>query len=181
MASSRRLPRHIFRNAGPPGRSGIAIARAARLRYGAFSRSDGLCLAGTRRRLAGITDWLVKPFTVAQARSKIGAWLLRTACQSIGNDVSAAAKEPVPPLAEVLQAKQVMADETTVLRATSEEGPRHLPERGSQVDKSALLWMYCREIAPFETAAFNSMAGDIIARAKIAPRRGMKRAIAARR
>jgi len=130
---------------------------------------------------AGITDWLVKPFTVAQARSKIGAWLLRTACQSIGNDVSAAAKEPVPPLAEVLQVEQVMADETTVLRATSEEGPRHLPERGSQVDKSALLWMYCREIAPFETAAFNSMAGDIIARAKIAPRRGMKRAIAARR
>jgi DNA-binding response OmpR family regulator len=131
---------------------------------------------------AGVTDWLIKPFTVAQARSKIGAWLLRTACQSIGNDASAAAKEPAPPLAEVLQAGQVMAGgTTTVLRATSDEGTGHLPERGSQVDKSALLWMYCREIAPFETAAFNSMVGDIIARAKIAPHRKMRPSIAARR
>ena len=107
-------------------------------------------------------------------RSKISAWLLRTASQSIGNDASAAAREPAPPVAEALQAEQVMADETTILRATS-------VERGSQLDKSALLWMYCREIAPFETAAFNSMAGDIIARAKMAPRRRMRPSIAARR
>jgi phosphoribosyl 1,2-cyclic phosphodiesterase/DNA-binding response OmpR family regulator len=130
---------------------------------------------------AGVTDWLIKPFTVAHARSKIGAWLLRTASQSIGNDASAAAREPVPPVAEALQAEQVMADETTVLRAASEEGTGHLPERGSQPDKSALLWMYCREIAPFETAAFSAMAGDIIARARMARRRRMRPSIAARR
>jgi phosphoribosyl 1,2-cyclic phosphodiesterase/DNA-binding response OmpR family regulator len=130
---------------------------------------------------AGVTDWLVKPFTVAHARSKIGAWLLRTASQSIGNDASAAAKEPAPAATETLQAEQVMADETTVLRATSEEGTGHLPERGSQLDKSALLWMYGREIAPFETAAFSSMVGDIIARAKTAPHRRMRPSIAARR
>jgi len=131
---------------------------------------------------AGVTDWLIKPFTVAHARSKIGAWLLRTACQSISNDTSAAAKQPVPAVAETLQAKLVMVGgTTTVLRATSDEANNHLPERSSQLDKSVLLWMYGREIAPFETAAFGSMAGDIIARAKMAQRRGMKRAIAARR
>jgi ribonuclease BN (tRNA processing enzyme)/DNA-binding response OmpR family regulator len=135
-----------------------------------------------RADAAGVTDWLIKPFTVAHARSKIGAWLLRTACQSIGNDASAAAKQPVPAATETLQAKQVMAGgTTTVLRATSEKGNGHLPERSPQLDKSTLLWMYGREIAPFETAAFSSLVGDIIARAKMAPRRGMKRAIAARR
>ena len=30
---------------------------------------------------AGVTDWLIKPFTAAYARTKIRAWALRTACQ----------------------------------------------------------------------------------------------------
>jgi hypothetical protein len=41
-------------------------------------------------------------------------------------------------------------------------------------DKSALLWMYCREIAPFETPAFSKKVGNLIARATSAPQ---KRAI----
>jgi hypothetical protein len=36
-------------------------------------------------------------------------------------------------------------------------------------DKSALLWMYCREIAPFETPAFSKAVGDLIARARKGP------------
>jgi hypothetical protein len=32
-------------------------------------------------------------------------------------------------------------------------------------DKSALLWMYCREIAPFETPTFSTKVGELIARA----------------
>jgi len=36
-------------------------------------------------------------------------------------------------------------------------------------DKSALLWMYCREIAPFETPAFSKKVGNLIARATKRP------------
>ena len=30
---------------------------------------------------AGVTDWLIKPFSNAYARTKIRAWMLRTACR----------------------------------------------------------------------------------------------------
>jgi hypothetical protein len=36
-------------------------------------------------------------------------------------------------------------------------------------DKSALLWMYRREIAPFETPTFNKKVGELIARAANGP------------
>jgi DNA-binding response OmpR family regulator len=32
---------------------------------------------------AGVTDWLIRPFTDAYARTKIRAWVLRKACQSV--------------------------------------------------------------------------------------------------
>jgi hypothetical protein len=38
-------------------------------------------------------------------------------------------------------------------------------------DKSALLWMYGREIAAFETPAFNKKVGEIITRATQTRRR----------
>jgi hypothetical protein len=38
-----------------------------------------------------------------------------------------------------------------------------------RTDKSALLWMYCREIAPFETPAFSENVGNLIARATKRP------------
>lgn len=47
-------------------------------------------------------------------------------------------------------------------------------------DKAALLWMYCRQIAPFETSTFSKNVGALIARAKRVPykraTRGPKRA-----
>jgi hypothetical protein len=38
-------------------------------------------------------------------------------------------------------------------------------------DRSALLWMYCREIAPYETPAFIKNVGELIARATSADSR----------
>ena len=38
---------------------------------------------------AGVTDWLIKPFTGAYARTKIRAWVLRTASQSVRRGVPA--------------------------------------------------------------------------------------------
>ena len=50
-----------------------------------------------------------------------------------------------------------------------------MPQRGTEnrrfsenvigTDKSALLWMFCREIAPFETPTFSKKVGELIARA----------------
>jgi ribonuclease BN (tRNA processing enzyme)/CheY-like chemotaxis protein len=77
---------------------------------------------------AGVTDWLIKPFTGAYARTKIRAWVLRTACEK-----------------------------------------RRSSENVIDTDKSALLWMYCREIAPFETPTFSNKVGELIARATSNP------------
>jgi hypothetical protein len=48
-----------------------------------------------------------------------------------------------------------------------------MPQKGTEkrrssenvigTDKSALLWMYCREIAPFETPTFSRKVGELIA------------------
>ena len=45
-------------------------------------------------------------------------------------------------------------------------------------DRSALLWMYCREIAPYETPTFIKNVGELIARATSA---SQKRGARARR
>jgi CheY-like chemotaxis protein len=89
---------------------------------------------------AGVTDWLIKPFTGAYARTKIRAWVLRTACQCIRTGVA--------------------ADER-----------RRSSERVTSSDKSVLLWMYGREIAPFESATFSRKLGDIIAWATSTPQK----------
>jgi hypothetical protein len=46
---------------------------------------------------------------------------------------------------------------------------RHFSENVISTDKSALLWMYCREIAPFETPTFSTKVGELIARATKRP------------
>ena len=39
--------------------------------------------------VAGVTDWLIKPFTRAYARTKIRAWVLRTACRWVRGAIPA--------------------------------------------------------------------------------------------
>jgi hypothetical protein len=46
---------------------------------------------------------------------------------------------------------------------------RRFPENVISTDKSVLLWMYCREIAPFETPTFGEKVGELIARATSTP------------
>jgi CheY-like chemotaxis protein len=97
---------------------------------------------------AGVTDWLIRPFTDAYARTKICVWLLRTACQRSRVVVSEDEKRHLAgPLVRVRR------------------GPVALSKNVIGTDKSALLWMYCREIAPFETPAFSKAIGDLIVRA----------------
>jgi ribonuclease BN (tRNA processing enzyme)/CheY-like chemotaxis protein len=115
---------------------------------------------------AGIADWLIKPFTVACARAKISAWLLRTACQSIQTDTSDG-NEHVPVATEVHADPANAFDETTALcPLLGEKGADGQPsETVSRSDKSDLLWMYGREIASFDTPAFSSKVAEIIVRA----------------
>jgi hypothetical protein len=46
---------------------------------------------------------------------------------------------------------------------------RRSSEKVISTDKAALLWMYCKEIAPFETPTFSKNVGEFIARATRAP------------
>jgi DNA-binding response OmpR family regulator/phosphoribosyl 1,2-cyclic phosphodiesterase len=100
---------------------------------------------------AGVTDWLIKPFTAAYARTKIRAWALRTACQW---------------MSEVQQRCRTGA-QARGSRPMAQKGnkKRRSSENVISTDNSDLLWMYCREIAPFETPTFRDKVGELIARA----------------
>jgi hypothetical protein len=54
-------------------------------------------------------------------------------------------------------------------RPQKETKKRRFPEIVISTDKSVLLWMYCREIAPFETPTFVEKVGELIARATSTP------------
>ena len=100
---------------------------------------------------AGVTDWLIKPFTGAYARTKIRAWVLRTACQWMRE--------------VILTTKNGGAARGSRPMAQKGNKNRRSSENVISTDKSALLWMYCREIAPFETPTFSKKVGELIARA----------------
>jgi hypothetical protein len=52
---------------------------------------------------------------------------------------------------------------------------RRSSEKVISTDKAALLWMYCKEIAPFETPTFSKNVGEFIACATRAPQKGATR------
>jgi phosphoribosyl 1,2-cyclic phosphodiesterase/CheY-like chemotaxis protein len=70
----------------PPGRDGLAICKA--IRNGASSDLKSLpviLLADSEDAAAGeaasVTEWIVRPFTSSYVRTKVRAWILRTACR----------------------------------------------------------------------------------------------------
>jgi CheY-like chemotaxis protein len=165
----------------PPRIDGIDICRAIRSLTKDYDRPLPILMVVEQENqhaatAAGVTDWLIKPFTVAHARTKIGTWMLRIACQSIRSDASTGQQSAVA-ATEVLQAEHANGPhETTTLHPPLEKGMDRCPsEMISQSDKSALLWMYGREIAPFDTPAFNSHVGEIIARSTRAPQKRVAR------
>ncbi len=106
---------------------------------------------------AGVTDWLIKPFNDAYARTKIRAWTLRAACQWM--------RGVIPD-----EERRLARSPLHVQRAPmAQKGTGRFSENVIRTDKSALLWMYCREIAPFETPAFSENVGNLIARATKRP------------
>ena len=122
---------------------------------------------------AGVTDWLIKPFTGAYARTKVRAWVLRTACQWM--------RRVIPQGEDLRFARPLLPIQPPRLTdAQRSRGTRRpLPHRGNaakrssenviSTEKAALLWMYCREVAPFETPSFRKKIGQLIAHATSTP------------
>ena len=116
-------------------------------------------------------DWLINPFSGASARTKMRAWVLRTARQWMRGVIPEGEERRLtgPPV-HVQQRRRAGA------RA---RGSRPMPQKGTEkrrssenvmsTNKAALLWMYCREIAPFETSTFSDKVGELIARATSTP------------
>jgi len=115
---------------------------------------------------AGVSDWLIKPFTAAHARTTIRKWLLRTASKSIKGAVPADQEQRLPPLRVRHTAKSLGSDRS-LQRVLQKRADQRDPAISS--DKSALLWMYGREIASFDTPTFSKKLGEIIARATSTP------------
>jgi CheY-like chemotaxis protein len=96
--------------------------------------------------VANVMDWLIKPFSVAHARAKIRACLMRSACASkVRKDVSAdayAARIPEKQQADGKELRDVV-----------------------DLQKAALIWMFNREIAPFESDSFGKKVGEVVVRA----------------
>jgi phosphoribosyl 1,2-cyclic phosphodiesterase/CheY-like chemotaxis protein len=148
----------------PPRIDGIGMCRAIR-RQAMENRLPVIILAGQEDQdagaAAGVSDWLIKPFTAAYARTKIRTWLLRTACKSVKSAVLGSKKRRLPPLRGI--------------RSGQLENLHRVPQKGADkthpvsLDKSTLLWMYGREIASFDTPAFGKKLGEIIVRATSMP------------
>jgi CheY-like chemotaxis protein len=162
----------------PPRIDGIDICRAIR-RHVTQDQLPVILVAGQEGHdpgaAAGVSDWLLKPFTDAYARTKIRAWLLRTASKS-SKGAGPARQEPRPSPLHVHAAKGI---------GTGLKNPRAADKRRRVInpEKSTLLWMYGRDIAPFDTAKFSNTVGEIITRATntVQPNNNASRQVMARR
>jgi DNA-binding response OmpR family regulator len=170
----------------PPRINGMDICRAIRRQPNDDEhRLPVVIVAGQEDQesgaAAGVTDWLIKPFTGAYARTKIRAWALRTACQLIRTGALADAERRLasPRAMQILEAEPGHRfDRITDLHPVPQKRTerRDLPKRAMSSDKSALLWMYGRAIASFDTPAFSRRVGEIIVRAaSTAPKRAAGR------
>jgi phosphoribosyl 1,2-cyclic phosphodiesterase/CheY-like chemotaxis protein len=141
----------------PPYIDGIEMCRAIRAQENDHQHQMPVVMVAAQENqdAAGVTDWLIKPFTDAYARTKICAWLLRTACQRSRVVISEDEKRWLAgPLVRVRRGPMAQ---------------KRFSKNVISTDKSALLWMYCREIAPFETPAFSKAVGDLVGRATKRP------------
>ena len=164
----------------PPRINGMDMCRAIRwLANGDEHRLPVVIVAGQEDQesgaAAGVTDWLIKPFTGAYARTKIRAWALRTACQWIRRGVPADEERRLasPHAMRILDSEPDHSSHPIPGPRAPRKGTqrRRSSQRVKSLDKSALLWMYGREIAPFESLTFSRNVGEIIARATSTPQK----------
>jgi len=151
------------------GRNPYAIDRHAMVVLMVSDR-EGAAADGT----ADVTDWLLKPLSIAHVRTKLRACLLRAACGSIIRGISEETEQRMRTAAvRVIQTQPSRQPDPTARHQSAQEEAEKppLPEtvnkggRPPDLEKAALLWMFSREIAPFETESFGNKVGEIIGRA----------------
>lgn len=159
----------------PPRIDGMETCRAIRQQGNGHDHQLPVVMVASQEVQApgaatGVTDWLIKPFTGAYARTKIRAWVLRTACQWMREGYSEDEERRLARLPMHVQHRRAgpRARGSRPLPQKETEKKR-FPENVISTDKSVLLWMYCREIAPFETPTFSEKVGELIARATSTP------------
>ncbi len=70
----------------PPRVDGLSICKAIRQGTSADNESLPVIMLAAREdvaggQAAGVSEWIVKPFSASYVRTKVRAWILRTACQ----------------------------------------------------------------------------------------------------
>jgi DNA-binding response OmpR family regulator len=153
----------------PPRIDGIAMCRAIR-REAKQDRLPVIIIAAEEDQpagaAAGVSDWMIKPFTAAYARTKIRTWLLRTASKAQKGSVLRGEKQRLSPL------RSIGSENIENLHPSKSARDK---KRAISLEKSALLWMYGREIASFDTPSFSKKLGEIIARTASMPSDGSPR------
>jgi len=161
----------------PPHIDGFDLCRAIRRQASDEHQLILVMVAGQEDHdagaAAGVSDWLIKPFTAAYARTKIRTWLLRAACKSTRSGIPAKKERRSAPLGVLHNATNIESDR---VKGSDRIKKQRVLQKGVDKratvlssDKSALLWMYGREIASFDTPTFSKKLGDIIARATSMP------------
>jgi phosphoribosyl 1,2-cyclic phosphodiesterase/DNA-binding response OmpR family regulator len=151
----------------PPRIDGIALCRA--LRQHAPERRLPVLLVAEHEHAdavtgAGVSDWLIKPFTTAHIRTKVRTWLLRNAPKRVKRRSYVDERRPSPILQLVSTSGNRPADKIEelvhVLQKTSAR-----EQRGVSSDEPNLARTYGREIAAFDTPTFSKRLGRIITEA----------------
>ena len=80
------LPSLVILEHNPPLTDGLAVCRAIRETPVGEAKSLPVIMVADREEVtggeaAGVTEWITRPFTGSFARTKIRAWILRTACR----------------------------------------------------------------------------------------------------
>jgi phosphoribosyl 1,2-cyclic phosphodiesterase/DNA-binding response OmpR family regulator len=151
----------------PPRADGVAVCRALRRRI-PEQRLPVILVAEHEDTNVDdapeVSDWLIKPFTLAHARTKVRTWLLRAAHKTNKHrtDVEEKRRSLFRPF--VVTAADREADKIAeYVRVSEKETDRE--RSGISSEKAPLLWMYGREMAAFDTPEFGHKLGRIIAQA----------------
>jgi len=151
----------------PPRIDGIALCRA--LRQHAPERRLPVLLVAEHEDAdaltgAGVSDWLIKPFTTAHVRTKVRTWLLRNAPKRVKRRSYVDEMRPSPILQLVATSGNRPADKIEELVQVLEKTSAR-EQRGVSSEEPNLARTYGREIAAFDTPTFSKRLGRIITEA----------------
>ncbi len=150
-----------------PHLDGMEICRAIRSDLVADETKLPIIMVAARQdlaagRAAGVTDWLVKPFTSSYARTKVRAWVLRTACHWMRASVPEDEERRLASLRElrILDTEpEERFDRITRLAAALFDVPIALV---SLVDKDRQWFKSCHGISATETSREASFCAHVV-------------------